>query len=138
MWTGRYRAWRGSVRQWSKTASEADHRVFGRATSAQNHKDIAIKWFLFLDVLMFVVAHNVRWIGLSTQPVFLFRREDKMITLISSLMLAALALQVFCFMRLSDRNAQDPVRVRPTPSAKAEEEKKTKLGRPIWIVHINA
>ena len=59
-----------------------------------------------------------------------------MIALILTLMLTALTLQIFCFTRLN-RTETQPVPVK-APKPKAEDEKKTKLGRPIRIVQINS
>ena len=59
-----------------------------------------------------------------------------MIALISTLIVVALSLQVFCFARLS-KEAPRQRKVVKVQETKKPEEKKTSLGRPIRIIQIN-
>ena len=61
-----------------------------------------------------------------------------MITLILTLMIAAIVLQVFCFTRLSSEGPRAIARKQVTKVAEKIEEKKTSLGRPVRIIHVGS
>lgn len=59
-----------------------------------------------------------------------------MITLILTLMAAAVALMVFCFTRLSPASPRAIAKEHVAKVTEKIEEKKTALGRPIRVIHV--